>query len=40
MIDQVRHIKIQPKTINRPQQEALGNNYRVCGAYILERALW
>ena len=29
-IDQFRHIKIQPKTIDQRHQ-ALGNNYRVCG---------
>ena len=32
-IDQFRYIKIQPKTIARPQHEALGNKYRVCGVY-------
>jgi len=31
-IDQFRYIKIQPVD-NRPQHEALGNNYRVCGVY-------
>ena len=31
-IDQLRYIKIQPKTIlNRPQYKAQGNNCRVCG---------
>ena len=26
-------IKIQPKTVIRPQHEALGNSNRVCGVY-------
>ena len=31
IIDQFRYIKIQPN--NKPQYEAPGNNYRVCGVY-------
>ena len=35
-VDQFRYIKIQPKTVDLMEYEALGHNYRFCGVYFRE----
>ena len=38
--DQFRYNKVQPEPINRPQHEAMGNNYSLWGLFPESRLLF